>query len=152
LNGDKLSNLFRARTALPAMGLALWAVVSGPASYDWVQDNAIHMYDDQNAARTGVFLSKNTPEDATIAVDWAGAIPYFARRTTVDLLGKNDPHIARMDPVAPFRPGHNKWDLNYSLSERKPDFVVVLFLPSAEIRVRGYQPGPPCRTAEIWRR
>ena len=38
------------------------------------------------------------------------------------MLGKSDPHIARM--VVPiFQPGHSKWDWQYIVQQRRPDFI-----------------------------
>jgi hypothetical protein len=52
------------------------------------------------------------------------------------LLGKNDVKIAHLDArstgglfysLANFRPGHMKWDYDYSIGELKPDVVVQLW-------------------------
>lgn len=80
-------------------------------------------------------LNKITTPQAKIAVVTAGAIPYFTDRYALDLLGKNDAHIAH-EPVRgaggwrsieEFRPGHMKWDYDYSIGKLKPDVVVQLW-------------------------
>lgn len=43
----------------------------------------------------GVYLNEHTEPDAIIALNDAGAIPYYAERPTIDMLGLNDKHIAR---------------------------------------------------------
>lgn len=66
------------------------------------------------------FTRGATKDGDSLAVMWAGFIPYYLpdRRYT-DLLGKCDRHIARL-PVdlkanpGPFSPGHNKFDFPYS--------------------------------------
>lgn len=72
-----------------------------------------------------------TTENARVAVVTAGTIPYFTGRHSIDLLGKNDAHIAK-GPVAistsvfdvnNFRPGHVKWDYSYSIGEMQPDVI-----------------------------
>jgi hypothetical protein len=58
-------------------------------------------------------------------VIWAGAIPYFSRRPSIDLFGKSDPIIARSPPRRSFLPGHDKWDFDYSIGQLRPDAVVL---------------------------
>ena len=67
-----------------------------------------------------------------MAVIFAGAPIYFSNRPAIDLLGKNDAYIANLKPNfddfvgewnSSFYPGHNKWDLNYSIGYLKPDMV-----------------------------
>jgi hypothetical protein len=79
----------------------------------------------------GIKLAEVTTPEATIAVVTAGIIPYFAERTSIDILGKNDPVIAHsgarinssLFSPGNFRPGHNKWDYAYSIGELQPDVV-----------------------------
>jgi len=76
----------------------------------------------------------STPQ-ATVAVVWAGAIPYFADRYTIDLLGKNDRFIAHGTMHLPegssrfsaFYPGHMKWDYAYSIGQLKPDLILQIW-------------------------
>ena len=80
-------------------------------------------------------LAEITTPRASIAVVTAGAIPYFADRYAIDLLGKSDARIARLDAITDdglggiknFRPGHMKWDYDYSIGELKPDVVAQLW-------------------------
>ena len=83
-----------------------------------------------------------TPE-GTVAAAAAGAIGYFSDRHVVDLLGKNDPGIARLpmhqappgeNPLTYFLPGHLKWDSAYSIGERRPDVVTQLWRFEPEAR------------------
>jgi hypothetical protein len=83
-----------------------------------------------------------TPE-ASVAVVWAGMIPYFARRPSVDLLGRSDRTIARMAPrTKRFWPGHTKWDYEHSIGRLRPDLILQLWMPTREdlatIRRLGY--------------
>ena len=74
-----------------------------------------------------------TNEDAVIAVNFAGVVPYFSGRTTIDLLGKSDRHVARLLPIVPklgeawfeYQPGHLKRDSRYSFEVLKPDLAVL---------------------------
>ena len=82
--------------------------------------------------RIALAVRKITTPDAKIAVVTAGAIPYFAERPAIDLLGKNDAYIARLpahqpDSLEKIRPGHMKWDYDYSIGELKPDIILQLW-------------------------
>ena len=76
---------------------------------------------------TAVAINAVTEPDASIGVFWAGTMPYYTHRYGVDFLGKSDVHIAHMSPPEGTNvktlPGHNKFDLVYSILERQPDFV-----------------------------
>jgi hypothetical protein len=76
----------------------------------------------------GLLLKQNSSETAKVAEFWAGQSIYFSDRPGIDLLGKSDSHIARMQarPEAT-KPGHNKYDFDYSLGALKPDFVIAMF-------------------------
>jgi hypothetical protein len=86
-------------------------------------------------AQMGLTLREITGENAVIAVVTAGNIPYFSERTAVDLLGKNDPVIARGEAhinsslfePGNYRPGHNKWNYAYSIGTLKPDVVAQIW-------------------------
>jgi hypothetical protein len=54
----------------------------------------------------------------------AGIVPYFTRRTAVDILGKSDRHVARLRPFPGAKVGHGKIDPAYTLSA-KPDLIVT---------------------------
>ena len=53
---------------------------------------------------------------------WGGVPPYFSRRESVDLLGRSDRHIARLQ-VDRFIPGHSKWDWDYVIHQQRPDIL-----------------------------
>ena len=62
---------------------------------------------------------------------WAGAIPYFDHRPSVDLLGKSDPFIAHQPPhPGALYPGHMKWDYAYSVAALRPDVIAQLWRPT----------------------
>ncbi len=74
-------------------------------------------------------LDDITSPDASVAVVTAGNIPYFSQRYTIDLLGKSDKVVARTAPHlnglldSDYRPGHDKWDLAYSIDTYQPDVI-----------------------------
>lgn len=92
------------------------------------------------AVRQALLVRSLTDKDASIAVVWAGALPYFAQRRAIDLLGKSDEKIAKepmrlnseLGRTHGFWPGHLKWDYAYSIGQLKPDVVMQLW---------GVQPG-----------
>lgn len=93
-----------------------FAVPPYSAEYNW-----------RNVNRA-VLLDAITEADATVAVFWAGTVPYFTGRRAIDCLGKSDPHVARLAPqmgdgAPPWKPGHNKYDLEYSLVQQRPTYV-----------------------------
>ena len=68
-------------------------------------------------------------DDASVAVVTAGNIPYFSQRYSIDLLGKSDTVVAHTAPHLgglldfDYRPGHDKWDLMYSIGTYAPDVI-----------------------------
>jgi len=71
----------------------------------------------------GEYFRDHTASDTLIAHHWAGIAPYVADRPALDLLGRSDRHIARLD-VPRFAPGHSKWDWDYVIDERRPDIII----------------------------
>ncbi|MBS2033174.1 MAG: hypothetical protein JST54_35200 [Deltaproteobacteria bacterium] len=98
----------------------------------WMDRDKFDAHLDAEAVAFGYILREATPATSTVAVAWAGAIPYFSHRLSIDLLGKNDTEVAhsRPHPMATFWPGHNKWDYSHSIGELRPDFVQALWNPT----------------------
>ncbi len=112
------------RTAI-SIGVALSAllVISGQPWINWAIDNAPLLKADIRRVKLGLALAEYTAPQATIAVHAAGQIPYYSERRTIDLLGLNDPVIAKGPVTGPFYPGHDKWNYNYSIMQLKPDLI-----------------------------
>lgn len=93
----------------------------GPAFKGRTCDPLINMEGEMTAAsaRVGWWLKNNARPGDLIAVNHAGAVPYHSGLPTIDMVGLNDLHIARV-------PGgkHVKWDPEYVL-RRKPTYVVL---------------------------
>lgn len=86
----------------------------------------------RNHVNAALSILRLTTEEATVGVFHAGIIPYYTSRYAVDFLGKNDPYIASL--AAELQggpswygmssvPGHNKYDLNYSILQKQPTYV-----------------------------
>ena len=85
-----------------------------------------------NNVNTAIAIKDVTTEQASVAVFWAGSIPYYSGRESIDMLGKGDRHIANLAPDISGAvswngmksvPGHNKYDLNYSIRTLKPTYA-----------------------------
>ncbi len=74
----------------------------------------------------GRYLRERHPGE-TLAVDAAGKIPFFSGLQTLDLLGLNEPEIAKKQ-VDFFLPSHNKYDADYVFSKR-PDLIAAFIDP-----------------------
>ena len=83
---------------------------------------------------TGLALESLLHPDATVGVTWAGGIPYYSGLRAIDFLGKNDRYIAGLEPdhsgtLKMFGmktlPGHDKYDLRYSIIKLKPTYLQV---------------------------
>lgn len=79
-----------------------------------------------NWKQLGLWLESQTNPADTIAVDAAGAIPYFSQRRAIDMLGLNDTHIAHLEVPTLGRglPGHEKFDPAYVLAQ-SPDWLAT---------------------------
>jgi hypothetical protein len=111
--------------------LAAGSAVALATSLFWltageVQDRlSTRVYIQRGLNELGAWFAGNTAPETTIAVSAAGAVPYFSGRPAVDMLGLNDPHIARDGRLDPRRrPAHKKYDAAYVL-ERAPAFIVL---------------------------
>ena len=81
---------------------------------------------------TALVLNEITTEDATLGVCWAGTLPYYTNRKGIDFLGKNDKYVSRLLPDLSGKvswdgmysvPGHNKYDLYYSVKQLRPTYT-----------------------------
>ena len=91
---------------------------------------------------TAIVLNDILREDATVGVFWAGTIPYYVDNAAIDFLGKSDRYIANLPPdmsgAAGFFgmtsvPGHNKYDLTYSIVSLRPTYIPKLFYGGQDV-------------------
>jgi len=81
---------------------------------------------------TGKFLGERYP-GRTVAVVGLGKIPFFSGLYTHDILGLADPVIAHLPATSAFfRPGHLKFDPDYTLS-RRPDLIANQIFPNRDL-------------------
>jgi hypothetical protein len=131
-------------TRLVAAAALTVLLCDGSAYKDWLQRGARFNETDALMADYGMQIGAATDAEARIAVAWAGALPYFAHRDGIDILGKCDPVIAHGPRVGPFVPGHDKWNLEHSIVELRPDIIaLVVGHPPVDdrwIMAQGYRP------------
>lgn len=117
------NNLKRSTMLTVGISLATIIIMSGANWFKWTIHNAPLLDSDIWRARLGIHIRDYTDENTVIAVHAAGQIPYYSNRQTIDLLGKSDPVVAMGQPATSFRPGHNKWNYEYSIMELQPDLI-----------------------------
>lgn len=137
---DGLESLLAARP-WPAERLALArglaaAVLGAALTFPWsrslpdIQRESfwVHHWGD-----VGLRLARVVPPGTTLAMGPVGALPYRSELPTLDILGLNDPHIARAEPdLSTYMPGHMRHDGAYVLS-RKPDLILLANAPVADV-------------------
>jgi hypothetical protein len=84
-------------------------------------ETMLQRYNRQNLA-SALFYRDHTRPRTSIGLHWAGVIAYFSERPVVDVLGKSERHIARLQ-VERFAPGHSKWDWEYVVNVLQPDIM-----------------------------
>jgi arabinofuranosyltransferase len=136
----------RPERAMILWALALWVLVNGKGSLQWVLDNAYEIPMNIQMTRVGLLIRESSDPGAWVAVAAAGHTPYFSERPTVDVLGKCDRRIARMVRVREFMPGHDKTDYAYSFGELRPDIVAHFWRPRPDaaraLEAYGYERMP----------
>lgn len=140
-------------------GLVPLALLVGLAGWTWAADYvprhtlsgdagmsnharvvAVHRLNQQYFA-VGHWLRENVDEDATLAVNAAGIVPYVSGLRTIDMCGLTDVHIAHREvPHGVGAMGHEKHDAGYVL-DRQPDLII----PGLPVLTRG--PVEPARIA-----
>ena len=90
----------------------------------------LHMFAEQ-CTLIGQWMAENVDPEGSLAVTAAGAIPYYSRLETLDLLGVNDEWIAHNAEHTDDRPGHGKQappeyfesrQITYFVGHPEPDF------------------------------
>lgn len=105
----------------------------------------------------GRWIAKHTAKNIKVALFAAGQVAFYGKRYAHDMLGLNDRHIASLEPYrfGQGRPGHEKYDVRYTLDEVKPTIIVQPGLIPGMTRhptfVRDYQVLPPWPEAWVLR-
>lgn len=111
-------------TLLVASILCIW-------HYSWPNRSSINAFSVQMKGWTemGHWIAANTPEDATIATDAAGLIPFYSGRYAIDMFGLTDLYIAHLEITITKQSivAHEKYDPRYIL-QRKPDYIISTWM------------------------
>ena len=131
--------LLRAGLAAQALGLA-FLFNPRESLEEWWSGTATTFLRAENERSYSMarYIKRRSEKDLLVAVFWAGALPYYCDRPMLDVLGRTDPHIARV-PAPPdqgYWPGHAKRDWDYVLGLRKPD--ILMAAPPEVARRRDY--------------
>jgi hypothetical protein len=113
----------RSSILILALSLSTIVIISGEPWFKWTIHNAPLLDSDIWRTKLGLQIRKYTDDNATIAAHAVGQISYYSDRRIIDLLGKSDPIVAMSPPTTSFRPGHNKWNYEYSIMTLKPDLI-----------------------------
>lgn len=118
------------RAACGALAACILAVLAGHqgGAYDPAVAAARWERWEWDGQALGAFMQRafaQAPRKPLLAVDPAGALPYYSRLPALDMLGLNDRHIALNRPAEFGRGwmGHELGDGKYVL-DRKPDLIV----------------------------
>lgn len=78
----------------------------------------------KHGAEVGRWMREHLPPGTLVALNTAGAIPYYSKLPVIDMLGLCDAHIAhrQMPRMGRGAPGHEKGDGKYVLS-RNPAYI-----------------------------
>ena len=126
--------------ALAAVSLVLIVNARFLSRYSFLQPPVTAKANWANLRYTAA-IQRHTSPDALIAVGYAGVVPYYSGRKCCDFLGKIDKVIARQAAQpGVHRPGHNKFDYEYTVSAYRPDLVIHGMPRNAPTFNRDYLP------------
>jgi arabinofuranosyltransferase len=113
---------------IAAFGLLCLYVNPSPAWEEWRSISKPTMWraGNQQNADLAFRLGELLAPTEQVAVHWAGVLPYLRTGRALDVLGKNEAHIARVEMKprpTQFMPGHSKWDWDYVL-DQNPEVVI----------------------------
>lgn len=77
------------------------------------------------ALEIGIYLREQTAPETRVAFQLGGIPAYFSGRPGIDVWGRSDRHIARLE-ASKFFPGHSKFDWTYVLRDRRPDVILAI--------------------------
>ncbi len=117
--------------ALGGTALAFSSLHTGSLNF-FLINHIYQRWDNQVNVWRARAIRHATEPDAVVACFWAGTIPCYSGRRAADFLGKTDPRIARLPPDTSGAvswngmrsvPGHNKYDLPWSIATYRPDVI-----------------------------
>ncbi len=123
--GEQSVRFYNHRLALSVSTILLLSILDY-ATYIYGRGTGVKI-EVENArawSEVGHWLNENLPQDASIATVVAGAIPYYSRLTTYDLVGLTNREVAIHGKVyLEGKVGHQKYNTDYILAQR-PDYII----------------------------
>jgi arabinofuranosyltransferase len=128
----RVSDVRLAPRVAPACAMAAAALF---LAHVWTQTFSVRQKPSPDTianTNTAIYLNGVLGPQASVGVFFAGTVPYYTGLRAVDFLGKGDAYIARLPPdrtgaiSAPGMrniPGHDKYDLTYSILRRRPTYI-----------------------------
>ena len=135
------------------MKLPSWAIGVALAAHlaiGWIWRDHIPSYTVEGE-RLGTWLAANAVPGDTLATTASGAIPYFSRLPTLDVLGLNDARVRFRAPRhrGAWAPGHHRYDLADLLASA-PEWIVWDFgVPVNKHRMRTYRNADPDEVSQL---
>jgi arabinofuranosyltransferase len=113
-------------TMIIMLSLILIPIIRGEVYTDVsLNINILDIETQSNWVQIGERLAaSNLPENTSIAITAAGAIPYYSKLYTLDMLGLSDSNISRSKPIDA-RAGHRKQATYAYLMDKKINFVIA---------------------------
>ncbi len=121
------------RRGAVVLAVVLFFTMARPPLYaGYFQSLSTPRGEDVANINTAIRLNEILKPSASVGVFYAGSIPFYTDFYAVDFLGKNDRHIASLRPDTSgavswlgltSAPGHNKYDLEYSILRLRPTWV-----------------------------
>ena len=108
------------------VGAALWSADQPFSRELRLQIAPYRVHLNRRSVKVALELARYATPAASVAVMAAGTVPYYSGLRGVDVLGKSDRHVARLPPRGvgkTITPGHNKYDLRYSIEKLRPDVI-----------------------------
>lgn len=108
--------------------------------------------DDVANINTAIWLKRVLHPSASVGVFYAGSVPFYTDFYAYDFLGKCDKHIAKLPPDKSGSvswsglmsvPGHNKYDLAYSILKIQPTYVQGLIWGRQNVTKEALEPYQP---------
>ncbi len=111
---------------LVCVGGALWTADQPFLSELSLKTPPYRVQLNRRSVKVGLELLRYATPSASVAVMAAGTVPYYSGLRGVDVLGKSDRYVAGLPPRGvgqTITPGHNKYDLRYSIATLRPDVI-----------------------------
>lgn len=111
------------------LGITIFIIILRLSSYPNSIDLSGYKSQMNSWIHLAIYIRDHTPEDILLATDAAGIIPYYSGRSSIDMFGLTDAHIAHLplDKRSIGVVAHEKFSPMYIIS-REPDCIVSTWI------------------------